>query len=365
MRRRDFGRLLLAGGLLAQTHRARAAAPLNLPGAQAPLNVPGAQAPLNVPGAQAPMSLRVAVGGMSLFSYLSLPLADRLGFFRDAGLSVELHDFQGGSKSLEALIGGSVDAVVGGYENTVLMQAKGLDLTNVMLMTDRFGLVLGLTPEAARRYRKPADLKGMRIGVTAPGSAAANAVDIILAKGGLTPKDVQEVGVGAGPSAVAAMRAGQIDGLLFSDPYITRLQQDGMLVPVIDTRTASGQEFLYGGPSACSGAYVQAETARAQRPAVQAFVNGLVRATRWIASQGPEAVADAVPPEFLGEARALYVAALAANMPTFSADGVLTVAMAQATYRAMQETGRLPPGANIELARTFDASFAQAANRSI
>ena len=42
----------------------------------------------------------LAVGGKSALYYLSLTIAETKGFFKDAGLDVEINDFQGGAKSL-------------------------------------------------------------------------------------------------------------------------------------------------------------------------------------------------------------------------------------------------------------------------
>ena len=67
----------------------------------------------------------LAVGGKSALYYLPLTIAERKGFFKDAGLDVEINDFQGGAKSLEALMGGSADVVAGAYEHTIRMQQRG------------------------------------------------------------------------------------------------------------------------------------------------------------------------------------------------------------------------------------------------
>lgn len=48
--------------------------------------------------------LVLAVGGKSALYYLSVTIAETKGFFKDAGLDVEINDFQGGAKSLEALM---------------------------------------------------------------------------------------------------------------------------------------------------------------------------------------------------------------------------------------------------------------------
>ncbi|HYR53652.1 MAG TPA: ABC transporter substrate-binding protein, partial [Methylomirabilota bacterium] len=47
----------------------------------------------------------VAVGGKSLFYYLPLTLAERLGYFKDEGLDIQIVDFPGGAKALQAMVG--------------------------------------------------------------------------------------------------------------------------------------------------------------------------------------------------------------------------------------------------------------------
>src|SRR5436190_17725539 len=68
--------------------------------------------------------VRLAVGGKTSLYYLPLTVTERLGYFKEAGLDVEISDLQGGSKSLQALIGGSADVVTGAYDHTIQMQAK-------------------------------------------------------------------------------------------------------------------------------------------------------------------------------------------------------------------------------------------------
>jgi NitT/TauT family transport system substrate-binding protein len=308
-------------------------------------------------------TLTVAVGGRSIIGYLPYTIADRLGYFMDEDLTVKTNEFQGGSKSLEALVGGSVDAVIGAYENAIFMQAKGIDITVVFLAQDRFGFVFGLPPARAEKYVSPKDLKGLKIGVTAPGSAIANAVEILLAKDGLKPSDVSIIGVGAGATALAAMMTGQIDGIMHSDPVITRLVRDNAIVPVVDSRTEEGQVYLYGGPVASAGAYVMTKFAKEHQAAVQAFVNGMVRALKWIQNAAPDAIVATVPPEFYGSDVESYRQSLFDNMATFTVDGHVTEANAQASYRIMQNSGRLAGAPLIDVKKTFDDSFADRANK--
>jgi NitT/TauT family transport system substrate-binding protein len=69
--------------------------------------------------------LRLAVGGKSAIFYLPLSVTERLGYFREAGLELEIADVQSGARALQALIGGSAELGVGTFDHTIQMQAKG------------------------------------------------------------------------------------------------------------------------------------------------------------------------------------------------------------------------------------------------
>src|SRR2546430_16297341 len=68
--------------------------------------------------------VHIAVGGKVALYYLPLTITERLGYFKDEGLNVRISDFPGGTRSLEAVVGGSADVVAGAYEHTINMQAR-------------------------------------------------------------------------------------------------------------------------------------------------------------------------------------------------------------------------------------------------
>jgi ABC-type nitrate/sulfonate/bicarbonate transport system substrate-binding protein len=78
-------------------------------------------------GAAVPEKTRVvlSVGGKTTLYCLPLILADRLGYFRDEGLDVEIDDFPGGSRALQALIGHSADVVSGVEPVMTLLERSG------------------------------------------------------------------------------------------------------------------------------------------------------------------------------------------------------------------------------------------------
>jgi len=67
----------------------------------------------------------IAVGGKASFYYLPLTIAEQLGYFKAEGLDVEISDFAGGARALQAVVGGSADVVSGAYEHTINLQNKG------------------------------------------------------------------------------------------------------------------------------------------------------------------------------------------------------------------------------------------------
>ena len=186
--------------------------------------------------------ITIAVGGKNLFYYLPLTIAERRGFFKDEGLNAEIVDFPGGARALQAMVGGSADIVSGAYEHTINMQAKGINIVGIALQGRYSGIVLGVHKSKAAQYKSPKDMKGWKIGVTAPGSSTNMMVSSLLAKDGLKPDAVSIIGVGATAGAVAAMRKGELDGMSNLDPVIARLEASGDMITEVDTRTAKGMK---------------------------------------------------------------------------------------------------------------------------
>ena len=94
--------------------------------------------PVDAQGLEKP-KLTIGVGGKPLIYYLPLTIAERNGYFKAEGLDVEILDFPGGAKALQALLGGSVDIVSGAYEHTISQQAKGQAIEALVLKGTLFG----------------------------------------------------------------------------------------------------------------------------------------------------------------------------------------------------------------------------------
>jgi NitT/TauT family transport system substrate-binding protein len=307
--------------------------------------------------------ITIAVGGKSLFYYLPLTVAERKGYFKDEGLEVEIPDFAGGARALQALVGGSADMVSGAYEHTINMAAKKQPIKAVVLQMKFSAMALAMSKERAAKFKGPKDMKGWKVGVTAPGSSTNMFVNNLLAKEGLKPTDVSIVGVGTGAGAVAALEKGELDALVNLDPVLTQLESTGKFVALYDTRTEKGMKDVYGGEYMASVIYITDEFVKKNPNTVQAVVNAMVRADKWIAKATPQEIVDLMPPEYKAGNPSLYKEALLKNMIGYSENGEMSMKAAENVYKVLNQfEPSVMNAGKMDLGKTFDNRFVKKAN---
>ena len=305
--------------------------------------------------------LTLAVGGKNLLYYLPLTIAETRGYFKAEGLDATIVDFAGGSQALRAVVGGSADVVSGAFEHTVNMQAKGQRLRAFALQGRAPQIVLGVNPRTMPGFKTVADLRGKKIGVTAPGSSTNVMVNFILAKAGLKPSDVSIIGVGATQGAVAAMRSGQIDAISNLDPVITLLARSGDLKIVSDTRVVAEADRVFGGPMPAACLYAPQAFIDRNPATVQALANAIVRADKWIQQAGPGDIINAVPESFLLGDRAIYIDAFLAAKGALSPDGSIPDKGPETAYRALASIDPEIAKAQLDLTAVYTNDFVKKA----
>jgi NitT/TauT family transport system substrate-binding protein len=307
------------------------------------------------------VNVRLAVGGKPALFYLPLTVTERLGYFRDQGLNVEIADFPGGARALQALIGGSADVVTGSYDHTIQMQAKNQPIVAVVLLGQFPGYVLAVLASKAQGYRSPADLKGMKIGVTAPGSSTHFMAQHLLVKHGLNRDDASFIGIGAGASAVAAVKRGEIDAIVNVDPVIGLLDSEGLIKIVADTRTLAGTREVFGGAYPAAVLYAAAAFVERNPRTVQALVNSFVRGLRWIAGHSPDEVAGLMPPDYALGNKAVYVQSIKNSLPMFSRDGRFDREAGETAYAVLKAFDPAVGNAKIDVPATYTNAFVEKA----
>src|SRR5262245_5616507 len=242
-------------------------------------------------------AVRIAVGGQTQFIYLPLTLADRLGYFRDEGLSVSISDLRGGSEALAAMMGGSVEVVAGFYEHTIRARAQDKRLVMVTLFGRYPGLVLLVGKPHVDQVHTIKDLVGKPVGVSAPGSSTDQLVKYILRQDNLDPEAIPVVTAGIS-TMVAALEQDRVWAGVTVDPLASRLERNGIARVLYDTRTEQGTRAIFGGPWPAGGFYTTAEFASERPRIVQSIVNAGVRALRYLKEHPAEEVAGVMPESF-------------------------------------------------------------------
>src|SRR5262245_13170623 len=298
--------------------------------------------------------VKLGVGCSNSLYYLPLAITERLGFFKEQGLNVEVNDFKGGSQSLAALVGGSVDVVTGAYEHTIRMQVKGQDVVAAIELGRYPGIVLALKKDRTDKIKSVADLKGAKIGVTAPGSSTNMIAWYLMSKAGLKQDDASFVGVGQGPSAIAAIKKGEIDAISNIDPVIATLEASGDVVLMADTRTSEGANKVFGGPMPAAVLYFKRDFIEKNPNTVQALVNAFYKSLKWLEKATPEQIADAVPQEYWLGDKALYMKAVQANRQVYSLDGIVNADSQKRSLDFLRQFDKEIADAKVDTSKTFD-----------
>lgn len=310
-------------------------------------------------------NIELGVGGKPLLYYLPLTIAEQKGFFKEEGLTVTINDFGGGAKSLQSLIGGSVDAVTGAYEHTLRMQTKGQAITAVLELGRFPGIVLAVRKDQADKVKSAADLKGMIIGVSAPGSSTHIFAQYLMVKAGLATDAASFVGVGSGASAVAAMQKGEIQAISHLDPVIAKLEADKAVKVLVDTRTLEGTQAVFGATNPAAVLYLKSDFIAKNPKTTQALTNALYKALMWIAKAAPEDITETVPQDYWLGDKALYTQAVAANLASYSRTGVIPESGQKAAAELLTTTDAEFKNVKLDLGKTFDGRFVAKAREAV
>jgi NitT/TauT family transport system substrate-binding protein len=256
--------------------------------------------------------------------------------------------------------------VTGAYEHTIRMQVKGQDIRAVIELGRFPGMVLAVKKDKAAQIKSPADLKGAKIGVTAPGSSTNFFVQYLMVKAGLKHTDAAFIGVGGGTGAVAAMKKGEIDAMVNLDPVISKLQGDGDIVILADSRTEAGTKAIFGGSNPAAVAYMRQDFIEKNPKTVQAVVNAFYKSLLWVAKATPEDIAKTVPEEFYLGDKALYLQGARASFDMYSRTGMIPPEGMKSALAMLKEfDAELKDANDATLAKTFDDRFVKAAAAKI
>ena len=305
-------------------------------------------------------SVTISVGGKSSPNYLVLTAAERLGHFQEQGLTVAINDFNSGSRAIQALVGGSVDATVGYFDHAVHLQAKGQQIKSIVQLGRYPALVLAKRADLADQIKGYGDLRGRPIGVTGPGSSTHFLLNHLLEKNGFAKDSVSVIGVGVGASVVAAIDQKRVDAIVQVEPVVTMLSRDRKVEIMLDTRTPEGTQEVYGGPYPAAVLLAGQKAIQDNPATMQALVSAFVKTLHWIAKATPDEIVALMPADYQLGDKPLYTDVIRNNKATYSPTGLMESAAAETAVKFLGEMDPVVAKAAIDPRGVFDNRFVEA-----
>ena len=218
-----------------------------------------------------------SVGGIT---DAGLYLADDLGFFKDAGIAVEMRVISTAPALAAAVATNQLDAA--GIAITPALFASVAQGIELRIVGDKQSVRPGFS--ATRMVVRPAllkgsedetmlGLKGKTIGVSSRESITHYFLARLLAKHGMTLADVKVAELSY-PTMAAALTSAAVDGAIPIEPFLSQAMQMG------DARQVSDLTDFVPPNGMCIVALVYSEAFRANRAPAQAFMTAYMRGVR-------------------------------------------------------------------------------------
>jgi NitT/TauT family transport system substrate-binding protein len=178
--------------------------------------------------------------GISAPSFTILPVhfADVGGFYEKNGLKVEIVNAEGGTRGLQVLLSGELQAMHVGLAPAVQANLKGADLRLVAATVN----LMPFTVFATKATNPPLP-KGATVAISTFGSETDIAVSIMLQQFGMTRDDVTITQIGGTTQRLGAMIAGRVDAAPLLEPAVTAARERGF--PVVMDLAAKKTPWIF------------------------------------------------------------------------------------------------------------------------
>ena len=305
--------------------------------------------------------ITIMVSSIEKQIYLPAKLAERLGYLKETGLEIELLSTATGSSAEKEMLSGVAQGVIGFYDHTIHLQARGKLVQSVVQFGQAPGEVMLVSKAAGKSVKSLADLRNKTLGVTGLGSSTHLLTQYLLAKAGVKRRDYSVLPVAAGARFIAAITHGKIDAGMTTEPTLSQLRASGAASILVDMRTVSSTEAVLGGPYPGACLYMPTAWIGKNRDSVQKIVNAFVKTLRFIETHSAAEIAEIMPPEYYGADKKAYIEALEISKRMFTTDGVMPEDGPPTVLRVLQEFDKVVQGKPINLDNTFTTEFANAA----
>jgi NitT/TauT family transport system substrate-binding protein len=303
------------------------------------------------------------VGGLSKQIYLPFMLAQRLGYYQQAGLNVSLQDEGAGVDATTQMMAGKVDGVGGFYDHTIALQGLGQYTESVVSMLVTPGEVELCRTDLKDKIKSPADWKGRTLGVTDIGSSTDFLTQFLAQKNGVSPTTIHRLGVQAGATLIGAMAHKNVDCAMTTEPTVSQLLANKQAYILLDMRSAEGAAAALGGEYPATCLYMTTGFVQKNPQIVQKLVNAYVKTLKWIQAHSAAEIADQMPADYYsGVGKDAYVQALNSEKGIYNPTGIMPPNGPPTNLKVLSTFNPAVKGKNIDLTKTYTDQFVQAAS---
>ena len=169
--------------------------------------------------------VRVATAVPTVFTFTPLEIGTEKGIYQKNGIEIEIFSMRGDAQLQQGLAAGNVEFGLGSGPGLAFV-AKGAPVKGVAA----FALQpanLTIVVAANSPVKEVKDLKGKKLGVTTAGSLTDWLARETSRQQGWGPEGITIVPLGAPTSSIAAMKNGQIDGIVIAAENAYTLEAKG------------------------------------------------------------------------------------------------------------------------------------------
>ncbi len=222
----------------------------------------------------------VNIGSVNSIADTPFVVADRKGYFRDAGIKANFVHFDAAANMVAPLGTGQLD-VGGGAPSAGLYNAIARGIA-IRIVADRgsdppgygfSGLLVRKDLVQSGKYKTYADLKGMKVAEPAKGTSDMVQVVKACERGGLKYDDVEHIFLSFS-DMVVALRNGSIDAAMALEPWATQAINDGFAVRI------AGSDAYYPNQQITVVVYAS-QFAQSKPDVAKRFMVAYVRALRF------------------------------------------------------------------------------------
>jgi NitT/TauT family transport system substrate-binding protein len=169
--------------------------------------------------------IRVGKASAGTFAFTPIDIGTVKGIWAKHGIEVQSTAFGGDAKLQQAMVADSIDFALGSGPGMGFI-AKGVPALAVAANANE-PLAMGLTVRMDSPFKKPQDIKGATVSVSTGGSLTYWLTHEFSRQMGWGTDGIKTVPLGTNPAQAAALKAGNVQGMVASSSVGYRLEKEG------------------------------------------------------------------------------------------------------------------------------------------